>query len=151
MIRPLSERSQARVAALQGRLARDLDLHLHWIAVDSGLPLDEMLIAEIRDPLPEPSGWSDQEIGRVLRSYLSGPATFEAASGALTYAVESATDDLSILRPAAAELVQARVLERRSWQECTERANQPSVKASQRALRRHLRTLLDPVRTEPTR
>ncbi len=136
MIRPVTPAAAALVAALSADLAVELPGLVTLMAAEG--PLSPALVAAFSAALP-PAGEPDPaRLAARVHSYLSGPCHFEAAAFALRQAVLSA--DLAVLPERERALVVGRVVERRSWAAV---AAGESVPATQKALRRALRRLLE--------
>ncbi len=142
MLRPVSERARTLVRELRSELARELRLQLALFDAEGELSLAPALREALFRGLPPPAPLEDEELRRVLSSYVNGPRPYESAAFAITRFVEAHRDRLAALSVAARTLIDARVLRRRPWTDAAREAGYPSVPAAMRALRPALRELV---------
>jgi tRNA(Met) cytidine acetyltransferase len=131
LVRPVSEAARALVADLRAQLARDLPTQLALLAVDSGFPVDDALVAELSVDLPAPAPPGD------VARYTRGPAPYEACAVAIEALVADRAADVAA-SPDRALLV-GRAVERRSWRSLG--ATSGGVAAAMRAMRRAVAAL----------
>jgi tRNA(Met) cytidine acetyltransferase len=142
MLRPVSTAGAELVAALRQDLARDISIQLDLLHADGDLGFDPRLASALAEGLPDPVDLDPEELRARIQRYLSGPQTLQGAAYAITRTVERHTERLRALPAHEQTLVQARVLDRKSWDHVAIQAGYPNVHAAMRALRPALRKLL---------
>ncbi|MCB9780243.1 MAG: tRNA(Met) cytidine acetyltransferase [Alphaproteobacteria bacterium] len=144
MVRPVSQAAHDVVRGLRAELHRGLDAQLRLLAAEGELGLEPALTAALHDALPASAdgAWHWRF---VLEGYLDGPRIYDSVAWAARILVMQAGCDRTALTASEQALVQARVVDERSWRDTAAAAGLPSVRATQRALRRALQTLFDTV------
>lgn len=142
MMRPVSPAARRLFDALREDLARDLPLQLELQNTDGELALEPALEAALGQGLAvDPKARSTEARDAIVSSYAHGPRTYESAATPLTAWVRAHRARLSELEDEERFLIEARILERRSWSEVARLSELPSVPAAMRALRRAIRAL----------
>jgi tRNA(Met) cytidine acetyltransferase len=150
MVRPVSPAAHAIVRVLREELARGLDRQLELLRAEGELALDPELAAELRVDLPQMSPPTATEIRAAVDRYLAGPRPYDGVAWAIERFVEEHRACASELDARARALVEARVVEGRSWSESARSAGFLTVPAAMRALRPAIAAFVDAAST-PTR
>ncbi len=139
MIRAVTPRARLLVRELRAALARDLPLQLELM--EREVPMDDALVAALREDLPDPAPLSAAVIEEAVQAYAFGPRPFESVALAVRSWVALEDEAFGRLSAADRQLIDARVLRGLRWSEVAAAAAMPSVPAAMRATRRAVRAL----------
>lgn len=143
MIHPVSARARELTRVTRAELARELPRQLELFRNDGELHLEPALERALLEGLPEPAPLTPARRDALVRAYATGPRTMESVATALASFVAEHRDRLTRLEPAARALVVGRILEGRGWTALAHEVGLAHAGLAMRALRRHVRRLLD--------
>lgn len=135
MVHAVSPAAEALVRDLRAELARELPLWRVLLEADGELELERELVAALEQGLPAAVELSPGEIDARVARYLGSAQPSSAAPYALVRFAERHRAALVELAPRERALIEARLLEQRSWMAAAARAGLPSAGAATRALR----------------
>lgn len=139
MVRPEGDAATALVADLRRELSWALPAQLDLLGANPALGLDGALRSALEALAPRAErAPTDAETRLALAGALHGPRTMDSVLWAAERWLAS-SDALARLSGSDRALVEARVLQRRSWQEVQQAAGLPTRRATQRGLKRALR------------
>ncbi|MFB6264863.1 MAG: GNAT family N-acetyltransferase [Bradymonadaceae bacterium] len=150
MMRPVSDRARRLFETARGEFAAKLPAQLELHEAGEQLPLGEELKQALGRGLPDPAPMTDQRRDAIVAQYAFGPRTHFSAVAALEPFVDEHADALDSLADEGRRLVEARIRNRRSWEETRDAASMNSVPAAMRGLRRALRALVETVELDRT-
>lgn len=143
MVRPTTDRARALVTDLQRDLARNLPLQLDLLTADGELGIEpELRHALLHELIPAPPLDAATVRGRV-EAFAIGAQTMEAALYPLDAFLRSPGAPLERLDPRQRQLLERRVLQRKSWRAAAMAAGYADVPTAMRALRPAVRVLLE--------
>jgi tRNA(Met) cytidine acetyltransferase len=134
MVRPVSRRAAALVAALRVELARNLPWQLRAFAAE-GLPLDAALETALRDGLPAPPPLSPADRDALVETYTTSARPADTLAHALCSFVAEHEGSLVTLDRRSAALLRARWVEELPWREAAACAGYRHAGDAMRAMR----------------
>ncbi len=136
MMRAASDAGRALLAALRSELARDLPEQLRLMCADDVVTLAPELIESITADLPLPSPFTEAVEDEAISAWALGPRPFELRAEAIRRRLDRYPRFLAKLPEDCRVMLTTRLFERRSWAIAAQAAEQPSVRAAMRRLRR---------------
>ncbi len=142
MLRPLGAPAKMLLADLRTELGWALPVQLDLLRSEVLLSRDDDVLATLAALAPTPGPPpSIERCAAALEGALFGPRTLDSVQWAVEKMLGGRPFDTQ-LPPLEAALVHSRVVRRASWEATRCAAGLPSIRATQRALKRALRTLL---------
>ncbi|MCB9686139.1 MAG: tRNA(Met) cytidine acetyltransferase [Alphaproteobacteria bacterium] len=136
-----TERASVLVERLRAELARDWPVLRELLEGDGALT-DPEVLAAIEADLPEPAPFGEEEARTIVRGWLDGPRTFEAAAPSLRWLRTRGLLRIEALDDRSRALVEGRLTRSLPWRSLLDHVDGGGVPAVMRAMKAAVREAL---------